>query len=139
MPHKSQQKANAVKTASADAVPAQQHASISVDPLPRAHPKPQPITTPAAAMTPQVAQISTKPEGNTKSTSTNPAPPPHHGVHTHKPTVFPDASGYPQEKKPLKKVSASHARLEKELKARGTHQKVPKHQVGGGGVPPKAY
>ena len=41
---------------------------------------------------------------------------PHHGVHTNKAIMFPDASEYLQEKKPSKKVSASQTRLKKELK-----------------------
>ena len=61
-------------------------------------------------MTPQVAQVSTKSEGSTEFTSTNPVPSP-----TCRATILPDASEYPQEKL-LKKASASQARLEKELK-----------------------
>ena len=38
--------------------------------------------------------------------------------------MFPDASEYPQEKKPLKKVSASQARHEKELKDKITQKTI---------------
>ena len=64
-------------------------------------------------MTPQGTEMSTKSEGNTKFTSTSPAPPLHCGVHTRKVTIFLDASDHPQEKN---KVSATQARLEKEKK-----------------------
>ena len=62
-------------------------------------------------MTPQATEVSTK-SGNADLTS--PAPPPRRGAHTCKATVFPDASDYLQEKKPLKKTSATQAKLEKE-------------------------
>ena len=38
--------------------------------------------------------------------------------------MFPDASEYPQEKKPSKKVSASQARHEKELKDKITQKNI---------------
>ena len=65
--------------------------------------------------------MSTKSEGNTKFTSTSPAPPLCCGVYTCKATIFPNASDHPQEKK---KVSATQARLEKENKDEIMQKKV---------------
>ena len=111
MPRKAQPKGKTTKTASADGVLTEHHASGSINPLQKAHPWPRPITAAAAAMTPQATEVSTK-SGNTDIMSH--VPPPHHGAHTHKATVFPDASDYLQEKKPSKKTSATQAKLEKE-------------------------
>ena len=121
MPRKVQPKGKVAKTAKSDTVLTQQHVSGSVNPLPKAHPKPQPISTLAATMTPQATEMSTKSEGNTEFTSTSPVPPLHHGVHTCKVTIFPDASDHPQEKK---KASATQARLEKEKKDKIMQKKV---------------
>ena len=111
MPCKAQPKGKMTKTASADGVLTEHHASASINPLQKARPKPRPISAAAAAMTPQATEVSTK-SGNTDLTS--PVPPPRRGAHTNKVTVFPDASDYLQEKKPLKKTSATQAKLEKE-------------------------
>ena len=111
MPRKAQPKGKTTKTASADGVLTEHHASTSINPLQKARPKPWPISTAAAAMTPQATEVSTKSEN---ADLMSPVPPPCHGAHTHKATVFPDASDYLQEKKPLKKTSATQAKLEKE-------------------------
>ena len=121
MPHKVQPKGKVAKTVKSDTVLTQQHASTSVNPLPKACPKPRPISALTATMTPQVTEMSTKSEGSTKFTSTSPAPSLCRGVCTCKVTIFPDASDYPQEKK---KVSATQARLEKEKKDEIMQKKV---------------
>ena len=55
MPHKTQPKAKAAKTTSADIVPPKLCASASVGAPPKAHPQPQPITASAAAQTTKVS------------------------------------------------------------------------------------
>ena len=106
MPHNAQPKGKTTKTASADGVLTEHHASASINPLQKARPKPRPISAAAAAMT-QTTEVSTK-SGNTDLTS--PVPPPRCGARTCKVTVFPDASDYLQEKKPSKKTSATQAK-----------------------------
>ena len=114
MPCIAKPKGKAAKTTSADGALAK-HASASANLLQKACPKPQPISAVAATMTPPVTEASTKP-GNTDFTSTLPVPPLCCGAHTCKATVFPDASGHLQEKKPPKKTSTVQAKVKKEKK-----------------------
>ena len=53
MPHKVQLKGKVAKTVKSDTVLTQQHTSATVNPLPKAHPKPQPISTFTATMASQ--------------------------------------------------------------------------------------
>ena len=61
-------------------------------------------------MTAQTTEVSTE-----ENASTDSAPPPHHGLRTHKAPMLPDASEYLQEKKPSK-VLAAQTKLENKLK-----------------------
>ena len=79
----------------------------------------------------QIAEVPTKqnlplekPEGNAELASSE-LPPPRRGLHVHKATVLPDASGCLQEKKPSKKVLAAQVKLKKALKKK-TIQKISK-------------